>query len=348
VEFGGLYDVTEGVDSEVARLALGLKIHPSRDWRIFSRYESALSGSPDPANRNDVARLGAEFMRDEGLSCAASARWIGIAQSIASRPDEFIASAGYTLPWDHTLSGEMRWMRLDDVSDYETDLRITYEIPFNAPISRRGGLGSLSGTVSDATEPGLPGLPDVVITLGGLTAVTDSRGEYEFRSVPQGEYHLMADPASLGPDRVPSAVLPRKVVVTEGEESTFHLDITRPGRIYGAVLVDASKDEVGAAWGIEGSGGPPALLIKASCDGQVRRQLTDSDGRFSFDGLRPGRWEVTVARDGLPRLHTIDQDTFVVDVGSGTTDRIEVNVSSPPLVIPIIDTGDIRLSGTGD
>ncbi|HYW68226.1 MAG TPA: carboxypeptidase-like regulatory domain-containing protein, partial [bacterium] len=348
VEFGRLYDVIEGVESEVARLALGLKIRPSHDWHIFGRYESALSGSPDPSNRNDIARLGAEFMQNEGFSCAASARWIGIAQSIAGRPDEFIASAGYTLPWEHTLSGEVRWMRVDDVSDYERDLRVTYEMPFNAPISPRGGVGSLSGTVSDAADPDLQGVPDVVLTLDGLTAVTDSRGAYVFRSVPPGDYYLTVDPASVGSDRVPSTALPKGVSITEGQKSVLNFDIDRPGRICGKVLVNATKDDFDAGWGITGSGGPPALLVEASCGGQVRKQLTDSDGHFTFDGLRPGRWKVIVASDGLPRLYTIDRNTFLVDVGSGATDHIEVNVSAPAKIIPIIDTGDIRLSGTAD
>jgi hypothetical protein len=255
VEFGRLDDVVVGVESEVARLALGVNTRPTHDWRFFGRYESALSGSPDPSNRNDVARLGAEFMPIDGFSCAASARWIGIARSVAGRPDEFAASAGYTLPWEHTLSGEMRWMRLDDVSGYETDLRVTYEIPFGTPISPRGGVGSLSGTVSYAEEPGLSGLPDVVLTLNGLTAVTDSRGEYVFRSVPPGEYHLTVDQASVGPDRVPSVALPGRILVIEGEESIFNFDVTRPGRICGTVLVDVWSDDVDTGWGITGSGG---------------------------------------------------------------------------------------------
>ena len=156
------------------------------------------------------------------------------------------------------------------------------------------------------------------------------------------------DPTSVGSDRVPSTALPRRTSIIEGEKSVFHFGVTRPGRICGKVLVNASKDDFDASWGITGSGGPPALLVEASCDGQAHKQLTDSEGHFSFDGLRPGRWKVIVASDGLPRLYTIDRNTFLVDVGSGATDHIEVNVSAPAKIIPIIDTGDIRLSGTSD
>ena len=196
----------------------------------------------------------------------------------------------------------------------------------------------------DTEVDGLPGLPNVVLMLNDLAAVTDSRGDYVFPSVPPGEYLLSVDQASIESERVPSAALPRRILVVEGEESVFEFGVTRPGCICGAVIVDVSCQSFACGWGISGTGGPPALFVEARCGNQVLRQLTNADGCFTFDGLRPGRWKVVIDTKGLPRYHSLDQDTFVVDVERGVTEHVEAKVGDHQQNIPIIDTGDVRLS----
>ena len=345
LELGRLDDRTSGTTSDVTRYALLLNLRPSSGWRVSGHFESALSGSPDPSNSSDVAGLDGELRPNSDLELEAGVQWRGLGEDSDLSPDEFTARAEYTMPSRHKISGEVRWVRFSGASDPEAAVRFSYELPFGTPVARRKDVGSLRGSVFDAEADGLPGLADVVLMLNDLSAATDDRGDYVFPSLEPGVYHLTVDPRSIGFGKVPTVGLPRQIVISGGEELVFEFGVTRPGSISGEVLLDGAADACLDGWSTSGTGGSPALLVEASSDDQVLRQLTDSQGRFSFDRLRPGRWVVVIHEDGLPRFHDLEESDFVVEVLPGNDAWVEARVKDPGEVIPIIETGDVRVSG---
>lgn len=349
VELGRLDDLAAGATSDATRYGLTVSLRPDRHWHLSGHFKSALSGSPDPSSRSDAAGLRAEVTTADCLSLAVGVQWRGFVGDAGIEPDEVTAGAAYTLPCRHRISGELRWRRFDDERAPEKNFRVGYEIPIEAPIGPRTSTGSVRGKVSDTGDPRGPGLEDAVLLLNGRTAVTDHRGEYLFPSLEPGEYYLAVDPASIGTHRVPAVELPRKIEVAGGEESRFDLGVARPGRLEGQVLlnepIDDPPDDSAEGGDVTASPAPPPLLVEIACGDQVLRQMTDSKGLFSFDRLRPGRWILTIHSEALPRFHTLDVDTFVVDVLPGATERVTATIRPSTETIPIIETGDVRTSG---
>jgi carboxypeptidase family protein len=105
------------------------------------------------------------------------------------------------------------------------------------------------------------------------------------------------------------------------------------GRISGRVVVSGSTTPIAGAQVVLMpifSGPPAGRMIPP---GQPSSQLTDADGRFSFDGVVPGRYRVNVQKAG-----------FAADLPmSGTTPRPPVAVAAGQL----LDMGDIALDRGG-
>lgn len=342
LELGRLDDVSTGVTSGVTRYALTVSLKPGGGWHLSGHFKSALFGSPDPSNSSDAAGVRAELAIPDWLTLAAGAQWRGFGDGAAIDPNEVTVSGSYRLPSRHRVTAELRRTRFDAGCASQMSLRVGYEIPIEAAVGRRTSTGSLGGAVFDAEDPIHPGIEGVVLTLNGLTAVTDRRGEYLFPSIEPGEYYLTVDPASIGRGRLPATGLPTGFEIFGGGESRFDLGVTRSGSLGGEVLLDRAP--TGRPDGLANAVpiALPALLVEATSGGEALRQLTDGQGRFSFRRLRPGRWVLTIHADGLPRFHDLENDTFVVDVLPGTTQRIRARVRSHSYAIPIIETGDIR------
>jgi hypothetical protein len=61
------------------------------------------------------------------------------------------------------------------------------------------------------------------------------------------------------------------------------------------------------------------FLIKGD---ETLRRLTDSKGRFQFEEVRPGSWDMKLYPYNLPEYHAFDKDAFTAELFS--------SVSCPP------------------
>jgi len=66
------------------------------------------------------------------------------------------------------------------------------------------------------------------------------------------------------------------------------------------------------------------LIIEASSDNEVFRILTGPDGKFSFNDLRPGSWNIRVYKNGLPPGYVMENDRFSLNLTPGSDSSLKV------------------------
>jgi hypothetical protein len=185
-------------------------------------------------------------------------------------------------------------------------------------------------------EPGIGGVPVKLRTDDGThIALTTSAadGQYEFDDMPDGAYQVCFDLANLPAavaDFTPvaaandSAADPagctRTVTVGLGKREEHSLNvglIAPPNRFGGRVWFDGNRN--GRQDAVEtGVAAVPLRLVKAD-GGDVATTTTGADGRYHFDGIPDGTYQVCFDPKALPPGYLGDQWTRP-HTGAGTRD----------------------------
>lgn len=187
---------------------------------------------------------------------------------------------------------------------------LEYTMPLEVPLLRRRDLGSLGGRVVSAETS--RGLEDAVVTLLGLTAVTDRQGRFRFEGVAVGSHLLTVELGDNGAGLIalntpllvdirPRDSEPVTVLASRGASVTGRVTIWRgcadrlgPEQDAGSSLSTLEPIRLSPA-------GPAAgVLVVLDSGTETLRRLTDADGRFEALGLPPGRWHLTLDPDSLP------------------------------------------------
>jgi hypothetical protein len=344
LELGELRNRIERQRHDVSRYAFRLNCKPSSCCRVSGHFQSALSGSGDPATRNDVAGVRLDLRPSDDLHLAASFQWRDYSEDAGSGVDELTVRADYKLPSRHKVSASLRWTTYEQDRSEQTVFSVAYEIPIGLRGARRQSTGSLKGTVTDAEDPLHSGLEDVVLLLGDFARITDQDGQFAFPSLEPGNYYLTVDRASVGLDRVSTRKLPLKVSIVGGREAKIDLGVVTPGSVEGEVVVDGSSARCVSDEGGAGGHGPSPFIVELSSELETVRCVTDSAGAFAFEEVRPGSWLLTVhPHVSLPHLELV-QDTPVVEVLPGGASWVTARVASVRREIPIVEKGTLRVS----
>lgn len=194
----------------------------------------ALSGSYLLGNRDNV---GATLMlRPNGrLRIDLSYTRYGFREA-EHQQDQKELIASYTLPNGRGWTLRARQgTQLSDGSD--TAYLLEYSIPFGVPVGRKLSIGSISGRVFDAHDPAQPGVTNVILSVGDVTAVSDKNGQFQFPALPPGTYALLVDSSSIGLNRVTTSKLPLMVEVRGGKTTAIELGVDEAARVTGTVLL---------------------------------------------------------------------------------------------------------------
>jgi hypothetical protein len=70
--------------------------------------------------------------------------------------------------------------------------------------------------------------------------------------------------------------------------------------------------------------------------------VTDKNGRFSFEQLRPGKWTVRFLSDNLPPHHYFEKEELRVDLKPGEEKNIEAKVLLRRRQIQMVDEGPLN------
>ncbi len=214
-----------------------------------------------------------------------------------------------------------------------------YTIPLRLPVGRRSDIGKLSGRVLDAEIPGR-GLDHVLVKANDLIALTDERGGFVFHGVKPDTYYLSVEPKSASAGRVPLQDAPLSVSVEGQAEKTVEIAVARPGGIEGRIILvpGEEKDKTGGDTIPSGLGG---TIVEARRDGTVYSQVSDDDGNFRFEDLRPGRWILAVDSEDLPEFTDSEKPAISVDVQPGRTAESNIRVLHRRREIQFVDAGEI-------
>jgi len=208
---------------------------------------------------------------------------------------------GYYRPWESTSRHD------------EAAVSLEYAMPVGVPVARRQSVGAVKGRVFDE----LTGLPveDVILRLDGATAVTDARGNFTFPSIAKGEYYLRVDRASIGLDHITVQKTPIDVAVEGGDEKSIQIGVTRSASLHGKVVLYKSKaggtmlSQADSADLVEDRG-IAEVLVELTDGVETKRVITDEQGRFAFEEMRPGAWTLTVSEANLPEYTRLEKNTL--------------------------------------
>lgn len=193
---------------------------------------------------------------------------------------------------------------------------------FNIPVSKKKNIGKLSGKV---INKGVKNIEGIVLSVGTDQAVTDKDGNYSFPMLPAGNYYMMVDCQKAGVNAITEMPSPYQVEIQAGKETKFNIALTRSAKISGEIVIvkevattDNTYAEIRTKLG--------KLMIEAKNEGEVFRIFTTEDGKFSFEGLRPGSWAVKVYEQGIPKEYELVTDLFNLALTSGDIKQVEVKI----------------------
>ena len=229
----------------------------------------------------------------------------------------------------------------DSANKDDTALMVQYTIPLGIPVSRKTSVGSIKGYVFD--EESSQPMGNVILRLNGSVAVTDKVGGFTFASVKPGTYYLTVDTATTALNKIANRKTPIEITVEGGEKTEVQIPITRSAKITGTIMVykndnataKPQQENANQKQYVTGSGrdedaeGTIPLantLVELGNSSGIKRTITDRQGRFTFEEVRPVKWTLKAFGDNLPQYHYFERDTFelVPTPGSETNLRIKV------------------------
>ena len=250
---------------------------------------------------------------------------------------------------------------------------VSYSIPVGFPVSRKMSIGMLHGRVYDV-ERNRQGIPGVIVKVNDLATVTDGKGEFVFNGLTPGLYMLTLDERRAGSDKVPVDRMPLNLLVEGGKKLDCPIGLTSGASISGRIMVydfengtslqivkkepDIKAPSAGES--VEKAPGDEAkphlaeraplvgTVVELRGEGEVYERVTDAEGRFLFEGLRPGPYKLRVYDDNLPEFHVFEKDTFDLDLMTGAQDNITIRVIPVIRSIQIIDQGEVKIKKKND
>jgi hypothetical protein len=224
-------------------------------------------------------------------------------------------------------------------AERERYVALEFSTPLGIPLVPDRSTGRMIARLYDR-ETGR-GIADALVTLGNERFLTDARGRVAVANLAPGSYRMTVDQETVRDLLVADGAGAPPVMIERGTTSVVDVALARGARVTGRIIVspgDSSGGEapVAAARAV----GLPNAVVTLRGERHTVRQLTDARGGFSFAGLAPGRWQLTVAEGDLPALHRLERDTTGVLLAPGQ------DVSLVLRVVPV--RRRIRWIGGGD
>lgn len=205
-----------------------------------------------------------------------------------------------------------------DTKEYYVQLR--YSHTFNVPVAKRKDVGSLNGRI---INHGVESVSRIRLNINGYLAITDKDGFFKFPAIPVGTYTLGIDESSFGLFTVEETPGPYTIVITPGKATYFEFAVTKSARIQGTLVIN--EDQKASQKGyIPIKEQVDRLIVEASSGSDLFRLLTDKNGNFSFEDLRPGEWNVKVYQNGLPQGYRLVTPQFKVILKAGNEEKLKV------------------------
>jgi len=296
---------------------------------FFARGHEGLTADPD---LEKTLGLSASYAIAQRLSFDARYEKRGLGET-EMETDQFLADLRYRFRHGQILSIEARHLdyREPELKD-NTSILVAYAVPFGMPVGKRTDVAVLRGRIYDSEAPGQPGLPEVIVYIGGASAVTDARGQFVFPALKAGVHHIWVETASLAKQKVAEQKMPMKVELAGGDRRKVDLGVTRSATL----VIQAARFRPAKGTGIlvapeqeqqvEEVGGFPNLTVELSREDETLRRTTNLEGRLVIRNLRPGQWKLTVPPQKLPKLHYVEKGELDLNLDPGQSQEISLKI----------------------
>lgn len=292
---------------------------------FFSQGQDGLTASP-----NLQKTIGANIGFEPRQNIKAEFRYerSGLGEG-NQEEDQWHANFSYKMKQGHSLKLEARHRTFAEINGV-TSILMSYTIPFGIPTGLKDDIGVITGRVFAADEPGR-GYSDIVLSIGGTTAVTDGNGKFIFPALKTGSYYIWMDTSSLGFGRVTMQKTPIPVQIAGASKQNIEIGVTRAATLKVRAL--KYKPDKGAAI-LQGDdkkkvvedGPVDSMFITLNRDDQVIRRSTDNEGVVTFRNLRPGKWKINATPLKINSLQYLEKSEWEIDFQPGGEEEILVKI----------------------
>lgn len=89
------------------------------------------------------------------------------------------------------------------------------------------------------------------------------------------------------------------------------------------------------------------LVLELRQGEQLHRAVSDPQGRFAFERLPPGEWQLEASRGNLPEGYRLEGASHALRLVPGGTTHVEIRLVPLERRLEIQDGGAVPLSGCG-
>lgn len=211
----------------------------------------------------------------------------------------------------------------------EYNLQLKYNHTLNVPISKKKNVGSLTGKI---LNHGVDKVSGIRVNLNGIVTITDKDGNFKFPTIPIGTYMLGVDASSFGLNAVPEIAGQNLITIEPSVVTRYEFAMTKSARVIGQLVVQ-EDEKAGQKGYIPVKEQIEKLIIEASNGTETFRILTDRDGNFVFEDLRPGSWQIKIYPKGLPQGYSLVTGQYNLNLVSGKSEKLEVLIKKQARVI---------------
>jgi len=352
LEGGKMLNYLTATTSSTGKVNANLAYNPNSNQNYTAFY----------SNGNNFYSVDLQLVKNYGISAALSLpkNW---KFSLSANKSQYSGMLGQNnlsailsrnMDADRSYSLRYSWFNNLDSGIQDDSWYVNYTVPIPL-LFKRQSLGRLNGRVYDADSPDQAPIAKVIFKIGDLIAVSDNKGEFSFPSLPPGMTDIWLDVSSMSYSLVSLEKPPFKVEIKGGGTSRVEIGVVKANRITGRLLVYDFQGKTTLNEEISGQAQRPLevsnflsnTLVELSGEKETIMQVTDSEGKFTFDGVRPGKWTLTPYPADLPAFHYMDPPDFKLELKTGENRELEFKVLPKKRTIQIIDNGDIKIDPGG-
>ncbi|MCL6614526.1 MAG: carboxypeptidase-like regulatory domain-containing protein [Firmicutes bacterium] len=156
------------------------------------------------------------------------------------------------------------------------------------------------------------------------------------------------DRRSIGEKRIPVLPTPFEITIQEGEEKEIAVGVVRSASLAGRIARFGPEER-----GLLNEKGAPLLekeglanvVVELQSEIETLRCVTDSNGSFFFEELRPGKWRLRIYEKDIPPYHYVEENNLNLNLEPGEAKELFIKVLPVERPVTIIEEMDLPLEG---
>lgn len=329
------------LDDQEAKGRLALSFEPVEGW---TRLETTLQLGVGSTRHRVTALAKVDARTDTGLDSRFELAGragnevldlaLGGQLSFGQHPTTVLQGAfGYRFGGGMRVDGEVRGGQRGE--ERLRGLRLNWTTPLSVASGPLTDFGTLSGRIYEHDAPDL-GVGGVLVVLGERSALTRPDGSFRLRGVTGGDALVYLELGERGDGLVATEPMPLPVTLLDGGDRVLELGLARASSLEGTLVFARGGMGGGLGAGPNLDDGPLTDVLVELTRGRERLlRRTSREGAFAFRGLRPGQWTLTVHTGGLPVEVEIVDRVRMIDIESGSRQRLDVRARPAPRAMEI-------------